>query len=192
MKQIVSIFKDTISSLEIINKNFEKEIEILRDRQNDSIQNSSTSNKEDETDKYNECDTLKNEIYDLQKTLVKFTKGRDNLNFLLENQRTSDNKVCLGYEPNNNSRNFSNIYNVRSTSYYKTLKCNYCNKEDHIDMFCFIKKIHDSKEGHPPSYFCKKHSECKIKNLSLPLNVYVSSINTNNVYKTNNKELNMI
>lgn len=63
----MSIYKDTIYSLESKNKNMLKEIENFRKRQNDLIQNSSHSI--DEVDE-----------------LVKFTKERDNLNLLLGNQ----------------------------------------------------------------------------------------------------------
>lgn len=57
-------------------------------------------------------------------------------------------------------------------------------------MLYFIKKIHERNEGHSPSYFYKKHCECKIKNLSAPVNAYVYSIKTNenNFYETKNKE----
>lgn len=58
LKQIVSTSNDTISSLELKNKNLEKEIKILRERQNDSVQDSLTSNKEDEPNKCNKCDIL--------------------------------------------------------------------------------------------------------------------------------------
>lgn len=103
-------------------KNLEKEIKISRERQNDWILNSSTSNEEGEPDKCNEYDTFKNEILYLQKSLLKLTKGRNNLNILLGNQRDSCNKVGLGHEPNNNKKNFSIICNAKSTSHYKKIK----------------------------------------------------------------------
>lgn len=65
LEQTVFIFKNTTFSNESKNKNLEKELRNLRERQNNPVQNYSTSNEEDEPDKYNECDTLKNEICDL-------------------------------------------------------------------------------------------------------------------------------
>lgn len=104
---------------------------------------------------------MKNKIDDLQDTLDKFTKGRDNLNLLLGNQRVSYNKVCLGYKLKDNSKKFSNICNAQQTSKCETLKFNYGNKDDHVAMFCFIKMSHESKERHPHSYFYKEHFEIK-------------------------------
>lgn len=83
---------------------------------------------DDEPDKCDNYDNLKTKIYDLQKTLVKFTKGRDNLNVLLGNQIVSYNNAGLGYEPKKNSRNLENICKVKTISHCKTLKCNYYNK----------------------------------------------------------------
>lgn len=36
-------------------------------------------------------------------------------------------------------------------------------------MFYFIKKGHESKEGHPPSYFYKKYCERIMKNIYMPI-----------------------
>lgn len=77
---------------------------------------------------WDSCNNLKNEVYDLQKTLVKFTQGRDNLEVLLGNQIASYNKVGLGYEPKNNNKNFENICKTKNTSHCKTLKSKYFNK----------------------------------------------------------------
>lgn len=78
-----------IFSLESKNKTIEKETKLLREKQKDFIQNSSTSNKDDEPDMYGNCKNLKNEIYDLPKTFFKFTEGSDNFQVLLGNQRAS-------------------------------------------------------------------------------------------------------
>lgn len=83
------------------------------------------------------------------------------MNLLLGNQSVSYNKAGIGYEPKNYSKSFSNIGNAQPTSKFKTLKCNYYNKDDHIAMLCFMQKSHERKEVHPPSYFYKEH--CKQK-----------------------------
>lgn len=51
-------------------------------------------------------------------------------------------------------------------------------------MFGFIKKSHESKEEHPPSYFYNKHREHN-KYLSNPKNAYISKIKNKNFYETN-------
>lgn len=132
------------------------EIESLRERQYDLIQISSSSYKIlDESIKYDQCESLKNKIVDIQNTLNKFTKGKDNLNLLLGNQMASYDKAGICYEPKKNINSFRNVFNSQQKSKCKILKCNYCNKDSHIVLCCFIKKSHKSKEGYPFSYFYK-------------------------------------
>ena len=50
----------------------------------------------------------------LKKHLSSSPKGRDNLNDFLGSQRSSYNKVSLGYEPNSNSRNFNKFCNAKA------------------------------------------------------------------------------
>lgn len=153
-----------------------EEIKSLRERQYDLIQNTSMSHKAlYESIKCDQCDILKNKIGDFQNTLDKFTKGTYNLKLLLGNQIMSYNKVGLGYEPKNYSKSFRNICNAQLKSKCKTLKYNYCNKDGHIAMFCFIKKSIKSKEGHPPSYFCKEHCEHKIERCFLIICITLTS-----------------
>lgn len=49
-----------------------------------------------------------------------------------------------------------------------------------------------SKDGHPPSYFYKKHCEQKIKNVYASSNVSNIKSNNNNIYETNNKKPKMV
>lgn len=76
------------------------------------------------------------------------------------------NKANLGYEPYNNVKKFDKIFKDHKTPKCKTLKCNYGNINGYIAPFRFIKKSHESKVGHFPSYFYRKHYECKMKNMS--------------------------
>lgn len=97
----------------------------------------------------------------------------------------SYNKDGLGYEPNNNTKSFINIYNAQPTYKCKILKCNYYNKYDHIVMFSFIKNSHKSKEGHPSSYFYKdncKHKNRKMSttNIKRPKIIWVSKVENPN------------
>lgn len=81
---------------------------------------------------------------------------KDNLNILFSNQMASYNKVDMGYESKNNSNTFINICNAQQMFKCKTYKFNYCNKNCHIDIFCFIKKSRESKPKYTPLYFYKK------------------------------------
>lgn len=61
-------------------------------------------------------------------------------------------------------------------------------------MFCFIKKSHESKQGHPPSYFYKKHCERKMKNIFVSSHSYNSDIKSSggNIYGTTSKGPKMV
>lgn len=57
-----------------------------------------------EFENFNQYNILKNENKYLQNMLERFTKGRENLNLLLGNKKTSYNKVCISYEAKNNNK----------------------------------------------------------------------------------------
>lgn len=59
--------------------------------------------------KHETYNSLRNEIEDLHEILNNFTKGKDNLNMILYNQRTLHNKADLGYQPINNTKSFMSI-----------------------------------------------------------------------------------
>lgn len=59
LEQIIFTSKDNISSLESKNKSLEKKLELLKEKQKDSILNPSTSNEDDEPDKCDNCDISK-------------------------------------------------------------------------------------------------------------------------------------
>lgn len=111
--------------------------------------------------KYNQWTIMKSENKDLQNTFDKFTKVRDNLSILLENQIVSYNKVDPGDESNNNIKIFSKICHIHQTPKCKTLKCNYYSKNGHIALFFYIKKSQEIKQGYPPSNFYKEHQDRK-------------------------------
>lgn len=62
---------------------------------------------------------------DLQNTFERFTKGGDNLNILLGNQRTSYNKTDLGYKLAINVNKLDQIFHDHENCKCKTLKSNY-------------------------------------------------------------------
>lgn len=75
LEQILFISKDIISSLELKNKNLFEEIEILKEKQDDMIQNSSSSHKVlYETIKCDQCDILKSKVDDLETYFINSLK----------------------------------------------------------------------------------------------------------------------
>lgn len=93
--------------------------------------------------KTNSCETcgpLKNEFESFHETLIKFTKGKDNLNMILSNQRASYNKTDLGYQPN---KIFISIFHSKKKTNHYFYKCNYYHKFGHLEPFFLLLKIHD-------------------------------------------------
>lgn len=76
-----------------------EEIKSLIERKDDLIKKISTHKIFDESIKCDQCDNFKKKIDDLQNILDKFTKGRNNLNLLLLNQKVAYKNVGIGYEP---------------------------------------------------------------------------------------------
>lgn len=144
----------TISSFEIKNKELLGEIDSLREKQSMLIQNSfypySPSSPSHENlvkpIKCEQSNILKNKIEYRPNSLDKFTKGIDNLTLILGNQRESYNKAGLGYEPKNNAKGFIKICHTNRTSKRNILKYNYYNKNDHVAIFYFVRKSHESKK----------------------------------------------
>lgn len=85
---------------------------------------------------------------------------------------------------------FSNTSNAQQISKRKTLKFNDRNKDDHIAMFCFIKKSNESKQIHPHSYFYKENCDIKNRNMHAhcmystntkgPKNIWVQKVEKSN------------
>lgn len=59
------------------------------------------------------CDQLGNEIESLQEILSNFTKGKENFDMMLLNQRASYNKVGIGHQTNNNPKYFISICHAK-------------------------------------------------------------------------------
>lgn len=62
---------------------------------------------------------MKSKNDDLQNTVDKFTKWKDNMNLLIGNQREPYNKSSIGYENKDNIKNFSNLCHA-----HQIPKCN--------------------------------------------------------------------
>lgn len=80
--------------------------------------------------KYN---ILESKIDGSHNTLVKFTKGRDVINFMISNQRATYNKIGLGYEPKNNAKSFNHVFHENRTS-----KCNISNVTIVVEMIILL------------------------------------------------------
>lgn len=98
--------------------------------------------------------------------------------------------LLLGYKSKNNNNNFENICKTKTTSHYKTLKCNNCNKEGHIAMFDFIKKSMKLKKDIPLHTFIRNIVNTKLS--SNFENAYISKIGKKNVCETNKQGPKMI
>jgi len=78
--------------------------------------------------------------HDLEKVILKFTKGQDSLDKLLGSQRMSFNKEGIGYNPFNKKKTYKNFF-VHETSKNKShTTCNYCPKNGHVSYSCPFKK----------------------------------------------------
>lgn len=109
---------------------------------------------------------MENKIKDLHNTLDKFTKGRDNLNLILGSQMVSYNKFGLIYEPTINAKSFSKICHANSTTKCNMVRCKYCNKNDHVTLFCFVRKSHESKNVCLLFHSFKEYHKNKMINMS--------------------------
>jgi len=77
----------------------------------------SCENKKENIFKCDDYNILKNKIEDLHNnTLAKFTKGRENLNISMENQKETYSKAGLGYQPKNHEKLFRKFFRPNKTS----------------------------------------------------------------------------
>lgn len=75
----------------------------------------------------------------MHRTLDKFTKGEDNWNLILVNQRASYNKVGLGYELKNDSKSVSKTCHANRT--YKLLDMWLPTQEEGKGWMMCLKKL---------------------------------------------------
>jgi len=86
--------------------------------------------------------TEKNELQfkcnNLQKLVLKFSKGQDNLDKLLGSQRMSFNKEGIGYNHFNKKKIYKNFF-VKEVPKNEII-CNYCLRKGHISYSCPLRK----------------------------------------------------
>ena len=76
----------------------------------------------------------------LEKIVLKFSGGGENLNKILGTQKMSLNKEGIVFNPFNNKTCYKNFF-VKLTSHKsKTITCNYCCKIGHSSTNCPIKR----------------------------------------------------
>lgn len=149
LRKIVSSSKKTISTIESKIDILTKEIEILKEKPvfvSEVSSCTSCENKKENTFKCDDCNILKIKIEDLQNTLAKFTKGRENLNIILGNQKGTYNKAALGYRPKNHAKLFRKFFRPNKTSSSPFVKCFYCGREGHTSSICNLRKNNDMND----------------------------------------------
>ena len=88
----------------------------------------------------NEKKELQSKHEGLEKVVLKFSKGQENLDKLLGSQRMSFNKEGIGYNLFNQKKNYKNFF-VHETSKDKShTVCNYSLRNGHISCSCPLKK----------------------------------------------------
>ena len=75
----------------------------------------------------------------MKSTLAKFTKGRDNLNILLRQQRYIFNKAGIGYKPTSNQKFYENFFVLAIMSSNPFTTCFYCSQKVHKASSCAYK-----------------------------------------------------
>ena len=87
-----------------------------------------------------EKNELQSKCKDLQKLVLKFSKGQENLDKLLGAQRISFNKEGIGYNPLNKKKTYKNLFVQEASKITPNTICNYCLRKGHISHLCPLKK----------------------------------------------------
>ena len=86
--------------------------------------------------------TEKNELQskcdNLQKLVLKFSKGQDNLDKLLGSQKMSFNKEGIAYNPFNKKKIYKNLFVKEAPK--NEIICNYCLRKGNISYSCSLRK----------------------------------------------------
>jgi len=79
---------------------------------------------------------LQSKCEDLEKMVLKFSKGQDNLDKLLGSQRISFNKEDIGYNPFNKKKTYKNFFIQEASKNESHIICNFCLRKGHIFHSC--------------------------------------------------------
>jgi len=88
-----------------------------------------------------EKNELQSKYEDLQKLVLKFSKGQENLDKLLGTQRISFNKEGIGYNPFNKKKTYKNFFVQEASKNTPHTICNYCLRKGHISYSCPLRKL---------------------------------------------------
>jgi len=83
---------------------------------------------------------LTSKCEDLEKMVLKFSKGQNNLEKLLGSQRMSFNKEGIGYNPFNKKKTYKNFFVQEAYKHVPHTTCNYCSRKGHISHLCPLRK----------------------------------------------------
>ena len=83
---------------------------------------------------------LQSKYEHLEKVVLKFFKGQDNLDKLLGYQRISFNKEGIGYNPYNKKKTYKNFFVQKTSKNNSHTICNYCLRKGHIYHLCPLRK----------------------------------------------------
>ena len=67
-----------------------------------------------------------------KKLVLKFLKGRENLDKLLGSHRMSFNKEDIGYNPFNKKKTYKNFLSQETSKNKSHTSCNYCLRNGHM------------------------------------------------------------
>jgi len=79
---------------------------------------------------------LQSKCEDLLKMVLKFSKGKDNLDKLHGSQRMSFNKEGIGYNPFNKKKTYKNLFVQTASKNESHIICNYCLRRGHLSYSC--------------------------------------------------------
>ena len=123
------ISKD-FDNLKLENESLKNEIKSLKKEKYVSVPNSLES----------ENIELKKEIEYLKKSIDTFTKGNDYFHRIVEKQRIRFNNNGIGYEEENEKKNYSNLFKNDASCSHSNSLCTYCGRHTHYSKFCHFRK----------------------------------------------------
>ena len=85
-----------------------------------------------------EKNKLQSKCDDIQKLVLKFSKGQDNLDKLLGSQKMSFNKEGIEYNSFNKKKAYRNFFVKEAPK--NEIICNYCLRIGHISYSCCLRK----------------------------------------------------
>jgi len=136
-KEVLEI-KEEKEKLQVLNDNQKKIIQNLQDsyfQATEKIKNLS-KNKFPETSKVTENDLLKIEIKELRNDLNHFIKSTETFQNIMGSQAGIFDKAGLGFDISKNQKMYENFFIPEKDK----MKCSFCNKNGHLERFCFHKK----------------------------------------------------